>query len=171
MLQEGKLITLKSDGLYILYSYDFNIFREEEYVAHTKCISEAERYGGKNFVAKANANKGERKQQQWICAVNSLLNGEINLSNAEIKFLQILSKYENIPRKKSKFLNFVKNAVGSRVNMTVVETIWNKMENAHKKNLEATIQFEEPGNLKSLFNITFQPFQGHNIRRLRMDFY
>lgn len=108
-------------------------FRDEEYLVHTKCLTEAERYGGKDYVAKPNANKGERKQQEWLCVVNNLLNGTIDLSNAERNFLNALSKYENIPRKKTKFLNFIRNAMGNRVNMTIVEGIWDKMETAYKQ--------------------------------------
>ncbi|KYN04290.1 PREDICTED: cell growth-regulating nucleolar protein [Cyphomyrmex costatus] len=108
-------------------------FRGDEYVAHTKCITEAERYGAKHYVPKPGANKGERKQQEWINIVNDLLHGTMELSNAERNFLNTLSKYENIPRKKAKFLNFVRNAIGNRVNATVVESTWSKMENAHKQ--------------------------------------
>lgn len=118
-------------------------FRGEEYIVHTKCLTEAERYGGKDYVAKPNANKGERKQQEWISVVNNLLNGTINVSNAERNFLNTLSKYENIPRKKAKFLNFVRNAMGNRVNMTIVENVWDKMETAHKQSQESTIHIQE----------------------------
>ena len=41
-------------------------FRGNEYEKHTQCISEEEKYSGKNYVAKQSANKGEVKQQQWI---------------------------------------------------------------------------------------------------------
>ncbi|XP_072742719.1 uncharacterized protein [Anoplolepis gracilipes] len=118
-------------------------FRGEEYIVHTKCLTEAERYGGKDYVAKPNANKGERKQQEWISVVNNLLNGTINVSNAERNFLNTLSKYENIPRKKAKFLNFVRNAMGNRVNMTIVENVWDKMETAHKQSQESTTHIQE----------------------------
>ncbi|XP_076646302.1 uncharacterized protein LOC143355406 [Halictus rubicundus] len=114
----------------------FKDFRGEEYVAHTKCITEAERYGGKDYVPKAGANKGERKQQEWINIVNGILNNSKNLSNAERNFLNTLSKYENIPRKKVKFLNFVKNALGNKVNSTVIDSVWDKLETAYKNNLQ-----------------------------------
>jgi len=37
----------------------------KEYEAHTKCISEEEKYSGKNYKPKPNANKGEIKQELW----------------------------------------------------------------------------------------------------------
>lgn len=119
------------------------IFRNEEYNVHTKCLTEAERYGGKDYVSKPNANKGERKQQEWICVVSNLLNGTTDLSKAERNFLQTLSKYENIPRKKAKFFNFVHNAVGNRVNMSIVESVWDKMETIHKQSQESVTQTRE----------------------------
>ncbi|XP_011148990.1 cell growth-regulating nucleolar protein [Harpegnathos saltator] len=124
-------------------------FQGNEYVTHTKCISEAERYGGKDYVPKASANKGERKQQEWIGIVNNLLNGTVNLSNAERNFLSSLSRFENIPRKKPKFLNFVKSALSNRVNMSVVESIWSKMEIAHKQSQHTITKPQEPDNDKT----------------------
>jgi len=46
----------------------------KEYEAHTKCISEEQKYSGKNYKPKQNANKGEVKQELWtqvfVCYVN-----------------------------------------------------------------------------------------------------
>ncbi|KAG9437584.1 cell growth-regulating nucleolar protein [Apis mellifera carnica] len=111
-------------------------FRGDQYIAHTKCISEAERYGGKDYVPKAGANKGERKQQEWINTVNNILNNETNLSKTERNFLNLLSKHENIPRKKVKFLNFVKSAIGHKIPSAVVDSVWNKIETAYKNNIQ-----------------------------------
>ncbi|XP_063980033.1 cell growth-regulating nucleolar protein [Diachasmimorpha longicaudata] len=115
----------------------FKDFIGDEYVAHTKCITEAERYGGKDYKAKPSANKGERKQQEWINVVQNVLTNSTNLSREEKSFLQSISRHENIPRKKAKFLNFVKNAVGYRLNMNVVDSCWEKMESAFKGTTES----------------------------------
>lgn len=116
----------------------FKDFRGEEYISHTKCITEAERYGGKDYVPKAGANKGERKQQEWLNVVNNLLNNSTDLSTAEQGFLHTLAKFDNIPRKRAKFMNFVRSALGTRTNMSLVESVWNKMEAAHKNSAEST---------------------------------
>lgn len=108
----------------------FKDFFGDQYDEHTKCITEAERYGGKNFQAKA--NKGEKKQQEWINVVKNVLESGTNLSRDERQMLQSLSKHDNIPRKKAKYLNFVKNVMGYRVNMNVVDSCWAKMEAAFK---------------------------------------
>lgn len=107
-------------------------FRGDEYVKHTKCITEDERYGGKGFTLKASANKGERKQQEWINVVQNLLNTSTNLTGAERNILNTLSRHENIPRKKAKFLNFIRSVFGHRVNMPVIESLWTKMEDSFK---------------------------------------
>lgn len=112
---------------------DYLSHRGQEYVAHTKCITEAQRYGGKDFVAKPGKNKGERKQQDWIQVVQSVIETSENLSGAEKNILNILSNHENVPRKKAKFINFIKSVLAGRVNMAVVESVWGRMEQALKK--------------------------------------
>ena len=101
-------------------------------MAHTKCITEDERYGGKNYQAKPSSNKGEKKQQAWLNIVQNVLSNSKVLTGQERTFLNSISKHENIPRKKAKFLNFVRNVCGHRVNIQVVESAWNKMETAFK---------------------------------------
>jgi hypothetical protein len=41
-------------------------FPGDSYASHTSCISEAEKYQGKLYKGKDKANKGERKQQEWL---------------------------------------------------------------------------------------------------------
>ncbi|XP_078042526.1 uncharacterized protein LOC144472934 [Augochlora pura] len=118
----------------------FKDFRGEEHIAHTKCITEAQRYGGKDYIAKPGLNKNQQKQQEWIDLVNGILNNSKDLSHPERNLLNTLSKYENIPRKKVKFLNFVKNALGNKVNQKVVDSVWNKLEAAIKNNSQTTLQ-------------------------------
>ena len=42
-----------------------------DYAKHTSCISEAEKYGGKDYSEKENANKGQKKQDLWLEKVRS----------------------------------------------------------------------------------------------------
>ncbi|XP_066601273.1 uncharacterized protein C16C10.8 [Prorops nasuta] len=112
-------------------------FHGEEFIEHTKCVTENERYGGKNYMPKPGANKGEKKQLQWINVVHNLLSTDKSLTNAERSFLETLTNYDNIPRKKAKFLNFINNAIGNRVNMALIHSVWSKMENSYQqKSLE-----------------------------------
>jgi len=78
-----------------------------------------------------------------------LLNGTVDLSNAERNFLSTLSKYENVPRKKAKFLNFVHNAIGNRINATVVESVWDKLENAYKQSRQVATETLEKDTMQN----------------------
>ncbi|XP_015521320.1 cell growth-regulating nucleolar protein [Neodiprion pinetum] len=113
----------------------FQDFRGQEFVKHTKCITEAQRYGGKDFVLRPSKNKGEQKQQDWVAVVHAVIENSENLSAAERNILNTLSNHDNVPRKKAKFFNFMKSMLAGRVNLTVLESIWTKMEEAFKKTL------------------------------------
>nr|XP_022337342.1 cell growth-regulating nucleolar protein-like [Crassostrea virginica]XP_022337344.1 cell growth-regulating nucleolar protein-like [Crassostrea virginica]XP_022337345.1 cell growth-regulating nucleolar protein-like [Crassostrea virginica] len=85
-------------------------FWGEDYNQHTKCISEEEKYSGKNYVPKSGANKGEQKQNQWLEQVQAA----IESAKSDRNILQLLNKikdYPNIPRKQAKFKNFLKNSL------------------------------------------------------------
>ncbi|XP_043677139.1 cell growth-regulating nucleolar protein isoform X1 [Vespula pensylvanica] len=139
-------------------------FHEQEYVQHTKCITEAERYGGKNYVPKPTACKGERKQQEWLKIVNNVLETNKDLSNAEKSFLQALSKCENIPRKKVKFINFINNAFGFKTNKSVVESVWTKMEKAYQQAVDNNIKQEKIGEPNSNHKIEIHMEENKNLK-------
>lgn len=120
-------------------------------------------------MAKSSANKGEKKQQEWINVVNNILNSNMNLSNEEKSFLRVLSKYDNIPRKKAKFLNFVRNAMGQRKNPAMVDSIWAKMEEAYKSNSQNNTGKQPQGNGKSSLYI-FHSFTLHTQQFLNTLF-
>lgn len=44
----------------------FKDFDAETYAQHTQCVTELERYSGKDYVPKANQNKGQKKQEAWV---------------------------------------------------------------------------------------------------------
>lgn len=48
-------------------------FHGDEYVGHTSCITEAEKYQGKLYKPKDKQNKGEHKQQEWLKVIISNL--------------------------------------------------------------------------------------------------
>lgn len=52
------------------------MFRGDDYKEHVKCVSEDQKYGGKDFEAKT--NKGDAKQQEWIQVRLVLYAGTIN---------------------------------------------------------------------------------------------
>lgn len=66
-------------------------------------MSEQEKYGGSNYTAPANMNKGEKKQNQWFEIVQSAINLKTGSSQANI-LLKKLQYYPNTPRKRAKFI-------------------------------------------------------------------
>jgi len=78
-------------------------YSRDSYKEHIKCISEQEKYGGANYSAPTNMNKGEKKQNQWFEIVQSAIN--LNSGSAQAKvLLKKLQYYPNTPRKRAKFI-------------------------------------------------------------------
>lgn len=75
----------------------------ESYKEHNKCVSEQEKYGGANYSAASNVNKGEKKQNQWFEIVQSAINLNMGSNQAKI-ILKKLQYYPNTPRKRAKFI-------------------------------------------------------------------
>ncbi|ESN93856.1 hypothetical protein HELRODRAFT_88137 [Helobdella robusta] len=85
-------------------------FWGQDYAQHNKCISEEEKYSGKNFKPRPGAKKGEQKHELWTQQVQqAALKCKANKKLTDL--LTKISNYPNIPRKKAKFLNFLKNSL------------------------------------------------------------
>lgn len=80
------------------------IYRGEEYVSHTKCLTEEERYAAKGTFANGIIKKGEVKQESWIEMIKSIIDKEPNLKPSIRNLLNTISNYNNVPRKKPKFV-------------------------------------------------------------------
>lgn len=48
-------------------------FDKDSFQVHTKCITEMERYSGKDYVPKESSNSGAKKQEDWLEIVKSVL--------------------------------------------------------------------------------------------------
>lgn len=102
-------------------------FHGQEYVAHTKCISEAEKYSGKGYVAKENKNSGQKKQETWMDIVRSILESQdYQLSAQTRNIFQRLQSFDNVPRKKAKFQNFVSNCM--KIPVHQAGPVWEVLE-------------------------------------------
>ncbi|KAM9457299.1 cell growth-regulating nucleolar protein isoform 2-T2 [Clarias gariepinus] len=95
-------------------------FWGEDYKTHVKCISEDQKYGGKNYEAKA--NKGDVKQQQWMQKVQMTLD-KPGVSARLRSVLQQVVAYDNVPRKKAKFQNWIKNSL-KIYDSSLQEQVW-----------------------------------------------
>ncbi|KAK1175267.1 cell growth-regulating nucleolar protein [Acipenser oxyrinchus oxyrinchus] len=95
-------------------------FWGDDYKNHLKCISEDQKYGGKGYAAKS--NKGDVKQQQWIQRIHEAMNKpDINPKVRGI--LKEVSSYDNVPRKKARFQNWMKNSL-KIFNTALHDQVW-----------------------------------------------
>lgn len=96
-------------------------FWGDDYKNHVKCISEDQKYGGKGYEAKT--HKGDVKQQAWIQKINELIK-KPNISPKVRELLQQISAFDNVPRKKAKFQNWMRNSLKVHSD-SVLEQVWN----------------------------------------------
>ncbi|CAG9794794.1 unnamed protein product [Diatraea saccharalis] len=100
----------------------FKDFLGQDYEGHIKCITEEERYSGKGFMAKE--KKGEKKQNAWVEMLQSVLDEQKNAPCNVLRIVETISKHNNTPRKKPKFVNFVKNVCGHKTNPKDIDQAW-----------------------------------------------
>ena len=100
----------------------FKDFLGQDYESHTKCITEEERYSGKGFMAKE--KKGEKKQNTWVEMLQSVLDEQTGAPKNVLRIIETISKHTNTPRKKPKFINFVKNVCGHKTNPSDIDQAW-----------------------------------------------
>ncbi|GFG38173.1 hypothetical protein Cfor_04827 [Coptotermes formosanus] len=108
-------------------------FSAETYPAHTKCVSEEEKYSAKGFVPRPSAHKGEYKQKKWQDNIQSLHKNQSSLSHDEQTILNAIVKRENVPRKKSKFQNFLRSFMKSQYNVQAADSVFDKVEALSKE--------------------------------------
>jgi len=109
-------------------------FPGDAYKEHTSCISENEKYGGKGWQPKANANKGAKKQAAWLERLEVLLEKLDSSLDKDVKLvLDAIQGYENIPRKRPKFINFCKNVLSRKFASASIEKTWDLFEKAIKE--------------------------------------
>ncbi|KAF4138526.1 LYAR-type C2HC zinc finger [Phytophthora infestans] len=107
------------------------VFEGNDYAAHTSCISEAEKYEKSLFQGDKNKSKNGKKQtpqERWVDVVQTATCPE------DCKVQDVLTRiagYDNVPRKKNKFVNFVTNSLALR-DTTLVEKAWTIYETAFK---------------------------------------
>jgi cell growth-regulating nucleolar protein len=92
-------------------------FVGNDYLSHTSCVTEAQRYEGALYVHKD--NKGDVKQQAWLDNVQARLDAAEGSGRLR-PFMERLLAYDNVPRKKAKFINFAKKCVGPALPLTDV---------------------------------------------------
>lgn len=101
-------------------------FWGDDYKEHVKCVSEDQKYGGKGFEAKT--NKGDAKQQEWIQKIHEVMK-KPNISPKVRNILEQMRAFDNIPRKKVKFQNWIKNSLRIH-DSTLQDQVWDVFSEA-----------------------------------------
>lgn len=108
-------------------------FHGDEYKAHNQCMSEDQRYskeGRDGWDPTTSQNKGEKKQLAWIGKLRSLLESTEQIDSDVRAICDVILNHENIPRKKPKFINFVKNIMRQRAQPSNIEKTWDLFSQA-----------------------------------------
>ncbi|XP_067412495.1 cell growth-regulating nucleolar protein isoform X2 [Emydura macquarii macquarii] len=95
-------------------------FWGDDYKSHVKCISEDQKYGGKGYEVKT--NKGDVKQQEWIQKIQEIIK-KPSISPKVRNILEQMHSYDNIPRKKVKFQNWMLNSMNID-NSALQDQVW-----------------------------------------------
>lgn len=104
-------------------------FWGNEFDSHIKCITEDQKYGGTNYVQKE--FKGEKKQEAWINHIQTAVANAKNMNPQVKSLLNQIIGFDNIPRKKAKFENFLKNSVRVK-NPIIINQAWEVFDAAKK---------------------------------------
>lgn len=115
-------------------------FWGDDYKNHVKCVSEDQKYGGKGYEGKT--HKGDVKQQAWIQKINELIK-KPNVSPKVKELLEQISAFDNVPRKKAKFQNWMKNSLKVHSD-SVLEQVWNIFSEASSTEPVSTGQAQPP---------------------------
>ncbi|XP_068259681.1 cell growth-regulating nucleolar protein isoform X1 [Nyctibius grandis] len=95
-------------------------FWGDDYKEHVRCVSEDQKYGGKDFEVKT--NKGDAKQQEWIQKIHEVMK-KPNMNPKVRNILEQMRVFDNIPRKKVKFQNWMKNSLRI-TDSTLQDQVW-----------------------------------------------
>ncbi|NXW04513.1 LYAR protein, partial [Fregetta grallaria] len=114
-------------------------FWGDDYKEHVKCVSEDQKYGGKYFEAKT--NKGDAKQQEWIQKIHEVIK-KPNISPKVRNILEQMRVFDNIPRKKVKFQNWMKNSLRI-TDSTLQDQVWDIFSEA-TRNVSSEKEQDKP---------------------------
>ena len=115
-------------------------FTTEEYTSHNSCISEAQKCEGRLYKepSKHQAKK-KNLQERWMDVIKSVVADktihDLHSDPVTQDIVQHISQFNNVPRKKAKFFNFLTSSVPSASKATQIR-IWNALERAWREDKE-----------------------------------
>jgi len=140
-------------------------FYGDEYLTHTQCMSEEQRYSktGRNGwdPSQGQGNKGDKKQQEWNEKLKQLLDSQYHLSPGVKNIISYIGNHDNIPRKKPKFINFVKN-IHKWARPADIEATWDLLSQAAVKQPEVEKKPTESEAMQTETQETQLPKQDEN---------
>jgi len=111
-------------------------FYGDEYQSHNSCMSEDQRYSKEGRSgwdpSKGQGHKGEKKQNAWVNNLRAILAETQDLDSDVKTIVNTIMDHENIPRKKPKFINFVKNIMRNRARPHSIDKTWELFSQALK---------------------------------------
>merc|ERR1719471_1380148 len=111
-------------------------FYGDEYMSHNSCMSEDQRYSKEGRSgwdpSKGQGHKGEKKQNAWVNNLRTILAETQDLDSDVKTIVNTIMDHENIPRKKPKFVNFVKNIMRNRARPHSMDKTWELFSQALK---------------------------------------
>jgi len=113
-------------------------FTRNSYNSHNQCISEDQKYGGLDYKPKENSSKGKEKQEELVQKLRATVH-TVNCSPHIRDLLKRLCNYENIPRKKQKFFNFVRSCL-CITNEFYCQQMWDTVEDIIRKDTQNKAQ-------------------------------
>jgi len=121
-------------------------FVGDDYKGHTTCMSEEQRYSKEGRAGwdptVGQGNKGEKRQNQWTSNLRRILAEATDLDQDVRTILDTIQEHDNIPRKKPKFINFVKNIMRNRARPHSIDKTWELFEQALRPPPEAAVAME-----------------------------
>jgi len=122
-------------------------FWGDDYKAHNACMSEEQRYSKEGRAGwdpeKGQGNKGENRQKSWTSNLRAILAETDNIDSDVKNIVNTILDHENIPRKKPKFTNFVKNIMRNRANVHAIDKTWDLFSQALKPTAQDMSQKRE----------------------------
>ncbi|TGZ62339.1 hypothetical protein CRM22_007479 [Opisthorchis felineus] len=101
-------------------------FDKISFKSHTSCLTEEEKY---DKVRVSQSKAGSNKQQQWTSFVQKVISKSAVQDPLICQVMQELQSSENLPRKKQKFLNFMRSKY-RRLRPDQMEQIWEILDAA-----------------------------------------
>jgi len=105
-------------------------------------MSEEQRYSKEGRAgwdpAVGQGKKGEKRQIAWTAKLKKILDETDNIDSDVQRIINTILDHENIPRKKPKFINFIKNIMGHRAGMHNIDKTWELFSQALKPDETST---------------------------------